>query len=87
LNWYRSRTGSRNNDDLLMFSGSTIDVPSCFIAGTSDWGSYQRPGALEKMLATVCTQMKGVHMLPGAGHWVQQEQPEQVTNLLLGMLK
>jgi len=87
LNWYRSRTGSGNNDDLLMFSGATIDVPSYFIAGTSDWGSYQRAGALEKMQASVCTQMKGVHMLEGAGHWVQQEQPEQVTDLLLGMLE
>ncbi len=87
LNWYRSRTGSGNNDDLLMFSGATIDVPSYFIAGTSDWGSYQRAGALEKMQASVCTQMKGVHMLEGAGHWVQQEQPEQVTDLLLGVLE
>jgi len=87
LNWYRSRTGTGNNDDLLMFSGATIDVPSYFIAGTSDWGSYQRSGALEKMQAAVCTQMKGVYMLEGAGHWVQQEQPEQVTNLLLGVLK
>lgn len=86
LNWYRSRTGSNNNDDLTMFSGATIDVPSYFIAGASDWGSYQRPGTLENMQTTVCTQMKGVFMLDGAGHWVQQEQAEQVVGRLLQIL-
>lgn len=86
LNSYRCGTDPRYNLDLRIFSGATIDVPSCFIAGASDWGSFQRPGALERMQATACTQMTGVHMLEGAGHWVQQEQPEQVTKLLLQLL-
>lgn len=87
LNSYRCGTDPRYNHDLRMFSGSTIDVPSYFIAGASDWGSFQRPGALEKMKTTACTQMKGVHLLEGAGHWVQQEQPEQVIKLLLEILQ
>ena len=33
-----------------------------------------------------CTNMVGCHLLEGAGHWVQQEQAEQVTALLLGFL-
>jgi pimeloyl-ACP methyl ester carboxylesterase len=31
--------------------------------------------------------MLGVHLVEGAGHWVQQEQPEQVTRLLLAFLR
>ena len=87
LNWYRCGTDPQYTEDLRIFAGATIDVPSCFIAGSSDWGSYQRAGALERMQSTVCTNTTGVHMIDGAGHWVQQEQPEQVSNLLLQFLK
>ena len=66
-----------------LFSGRTIDVPSCFIAGASDWGIYQQPGDLERMQTSACTQMRGVHLVDGAGHWVQQEQPEEVSRLLI----
>ena len=59
----------------LAFSGLTVDVPSLFIAGKSDWGVYQRTGTFEAMRKSACTRMRGVHLLEGAGHWVQQEQP------------
>jgi pimeloyl-ACP methyl ester carboxylesterase len=86
LNWYRARTGGIYESELQLFSGRTIDVPSMFIAGKSDWGTYQRPGAFERMQGTACTQMVGCHLLDGAGHWVQQEQPEPATELLLQLL-
>ena len=82
LQWYRCLTGKYVNE-LEMFSGRTIDVPACFIAGKSDWGVYQVPGALERMETTACTQWRGAHLVDGAGHWVQQEQPETVSRLLL----
>ena len=62
-------------------------MPSCFISGKQDWGTYQRPGVFKAMQASACTQMLGVHLVDGAGHWVQQEQPKQVTHLLLQFLK
>lgn len=83
LQWYRCRTAGRPNADLELFSGRTIDVPSCFIAGANDWGVYQKPGDFEQMRTAACTQMLGCHLVPGAGHWVQQEQPGRVTELLL----
>jgi pimeloyl-ACP methyl ester carboxylesterase len=86
LQWYRCRTMGKPNADLELFSGRTIDVPSCFIAGASDWGVYQKPGDLEQMQQSACTQMRGCHLIPGAGHWVQQEQPERVSELLLEFL-
>jgi pimeloyl-ACP methyl ester carboxylesterase len=86
LNWYRSRTGGLFDSELQLFSGRTIDVPSMFMAGKSDWGTYQRPGNFERMQQDACTRMLGCHLIDGAGHWVQQEQPEQVSGLLTGFL-
>ncbi len=83
LQWYRCRTAGMPNADLAVFSGRSIDVPSCFIAGANDWGVYQKPGDLEQMQSTACTRMLGCHLVPNAGHWVQQEQPEKVSELLL----
>jgi pimeloyl-ACP methyl ester carboxylesterase len=89
LQGYRVRRGSdpRSIAEMLTFSGRAIDVPSMYIAGTSDWGVYQTPGAVDKMRTTACTHMAGFHLLDGAGHWVQQEQPEKVATLLLGFLR
>jgi len=72
LQWYRCRTSGDYNAELEIFSGRTIDVPSCFIAGKSDWGVRQSPGAFERMQGIACTRMVGCHLLDGAGHWVQQ---------------
>ena len=83
LQWYRCGTSGAFNADLETFSGRTIDVPSCFISGRQDWGTYQRPGAFEAMQSGACTRMIGCHLVEGAGHWVQQEQPQEVTRLLL----
>jgi pimeloyl-ACP methyl ester carboxylesterase len=87
LQSYRVGTNPRYLAELKGFSGRTIDVPSAFIGGASDWGVQQRPGALEKMNGTACTRMLGVHLVDGAGHWVQQEQPEAVNRLLIGFLE
>ena len=87
LQWYRCARDPRYRAELETFSGRTIDVPSVFIAGASDWGVYQRPGNLERMQKTVCTRMLGVHLVDGAGHWVQQEQPEAVSNALVRFLR
>ena len=84
MQWYRARTQGLYDAELQLFSGRTIDVPSIFIAGKSDWGTYQRPGNFERMQQSACTRMLGCHLIDGAGHWVQQEQPERVSELLLG---
>jgi pimeloyl-ACP methyl ester carboxylesterase len=89
LQGYRVRRGSdpRSIAEMQTFSGRAIDVPSQFIAGKSDWGVYQTPGAVDRMRGTACSHMVGFHLVEGAGHWVQQEQPEQVSTLLTKFLR
>lgn len=89
LQGYRVRRGSdpKSLAEMRTFSGRSIDVPSMFVGGKSDWGTYQTPGAVERMRNSACTRMVGLHLLDGAGHWVQQEQPEQVSTLLIQFLR
>jgi pimeloyl-ACP methyl ester carboxylesterase len=90
LQGYRVRRGTdpKTLAELRTFAGRTIDVPACFIAGKSDWGSYQTPGVFEAMQTPrVSTQWRGAHFVDGAGHWVQQEQPDEVVKLLVQFVK
>jgi len=83
LQWYRNMTDPIGSAQLQKFSGRSIEVPCCFIAGKSDWGIYQSPGALQAMAASACADFRGIHLIEGAGHWVQQEQPDAVAELLI----
>lgn len=86
LQWYRCRTEGVDKAELELFSGRKIDVPSIFIAGKNDWGIYQVPGSIERMQGRACTRMLGCILIDGAGHWVQQEQSERVSKLLMEFL-
>ena len=87
LQGYRVGSSGRFTPELQTFSGRTIDVPSMFISGKSDWGVYQNPGAVERMQKTACTEDAGRPLVDGAGHWVQQEQPAEVSRLILQFLR
>src|SRR5437763_9135475 len=54
LQGYRRGTGGLDTTELQLFAGRTLDVPAIFIAGSSDWGIYQRPGAIERMQESAC---------------------------------
>jgi pimeloyl-ACP methyl ester carboxylesterase len=82
LQTYRCRTSGLLAQELATFSGLTIDVPACFIAGRSDWGVFQKPGDFEAMQSRACSRMERCHLVDGAGHWVQQEQADAVIKLL-----
>ena len=86
LQWYRAARDPACIAQLQVFSGRAIEVPTCFIAGTSDWGVHQSPGAFERMPREACPRMLGRHLVEGAGHWVQQEQSEVVAGLLVDFL-
>ncbi|KAH8660683.1 Alpha/Beta hydrolase protein [Tricladium varicosporioides] len=81
LNWYRVATEARLMEDLDVFAGRKIDIPSLFVDGRQDWAMFQEPGVLEKMNDT-CSKFYGIEVVDGAGHWVQQEQPERVVDIV-----
>lgn len=86
LNWYRTRfTGT--NAEMEAFDGKRIEVPATFIGGARDWGVQQAPGALAKMEREATADWRGTHLVPGAGHWVQQERPAETVALLLDFLR
>ena len=85
LQWYRCRS-PKHVSELQTFSGLAVSVPAMFVAGEKDWGVYQSPGALTAMETTACARFEGTHLLPDAGHWVTQEQPASVSELLITFL-
>jgi pimeloyl-ACP methyl ester carboxylesterase len=87
LQSYRVGRVPRLSAELSLFAGRTIDVPAAFVSGKSDWGVFQRAGSFEAMQKTACTRFCGAHLVEGAGHWVQQEQPEKTAALILQFLK
>lgn len=87
LQWYRSALDPGHRGQLRLFAGRRIEVPGCFIAGRQDWGVHQVPGAFEAMAGHALADCRGSHLIDGAGHWVQQEQADTVSRLLLDFVR
>ncbi|KNG84572.1 epoxide hydrolase [Aspergillus nomiae NRRL 13137] len=90
LNWYRVRTaaGGRYTGDFDVYAGRKIEVPAAFVSGKADWGIYQEPGALEKMVdGRVCSDFRVLRLVDGVGHWAPQECPEVVVEVVLELLR
>jgi epoxide hydrolase A/B len=88
LNWYRNF--DRNWELMAPWAGAKVTVPSFFVGGLRD-GVVTGPGGegegpLVKMLPAFCTDLRGKVLIPGAGHWNQQEAPEETTRALLDFL-
>lgn len=86
LNWYRAAADSAQLAQQQLYAGAQIRQPCCFIAGAKDWGIHQIPGALGTMSEIACADFRGTRLIPGAGHWVQQEAPDQVVAELFEFL-
>ena len=82
LNWYRCMTSENQNIELNVFQGNLINNFTLYISGEKDWGMYQKPGALNEM-KNLCKNFKGLKIIKNAGHWVQQEKPEDVAKTIL----
>jgi pimeloyl-ACP methyl ester carboxylesterase len=87
LLWYRAISCGRFQADFDLFAGRRIAGPGLFLAGDRDWGIHQNPGALEAMGERAGADWRGTELIPGAGHWVQQERAEAVTARLLAFLR
>lgn len=86
LNRYRAL--SLDVEQLRPYANCTIDQPAEVILGLADPARfsegksdrYADPGPL-------MTRLEGVHLLPGAGHWLQRERPDQVVDMVTAFLR
>jgi pimeloyl-ACP methyl ester carboxylesterase len=86
LNWYRNI--DRSWEMLAPFAGAKITVPALYVAGDRDV-VVTFPG-MEQTLAnlqTVVPQLRGRIMLPGCGHWTQQERAVEVNTAMIEFLR
>ena len=64
-----------------------VRQPSCFIAGSKDLVRWFVPNYdLYEDLDGNCDDLRVTEIIEGAGHWVQQEAPDQVNAALLKFL-
>jgi pimeloyl-ACP methyl ester carboxylesterase len=86
LNWYRNI--DRNWELTPPWHGAQIHQPSLFIAGSKDAVITGLIGAKRiNELGVVLPNLKGKLIIDGAGHWVQQERPDEVNAALIDFLK
>jgi pimeloyl-ACP methyl ester carboxylesterase len=86
LNWYRNI--DRNWELLAPFAGARVMVPALYIAGDRDLVvAFPGMDRLIPNLATFVPQLRGTVMLPGCGHWTQQERPAEVNSAMIDFLR
>ena len=86
LNWYRNI--DRNWELTAPWQGAQIHQPSLFIAGSKDAVITGLIGAKRvNELERVLPNLKRKLIIDGAGHWVQQERPDEVNAALIDFLK
>jgi len=83
----RYRNQQRDWERLAALDGARITRPACFIAGRRDGVLKFIPNfdLVENMKRWV-DDLRVCEIIDGAGHWIQQERPDEVTKLLLGFL-
>jgi pimeloyl-ACP methyl ester carboxylesterase len=86
LNYYRNI--DRNWELLAPWAGAVIRQPALFIAGKEDHVIRGPTGEKQlKELPSTVPGLKGIVLLDGAGHYIQQERPNEVTTALLDFLR
>ena len=85
LNWYRNI--DRNWELLAPFAGLKVTIPALYVAGDRDL-VVAFPGAAELIanLKRFVPELRNTLMLPGCGHWTQQERPQEVNAAMLEFL-
>jgi pimeloyl-ACP methyl ester carboxylesterase len=81
LNWYRNL--DRNWSLTEPLAGARVAVPSLFVGGSLDPVLVMTPPAV---MDGRLDDHRGTLLLDGAGHWIQQERPDEVNEALLRFL-
>jgi pimeloyl-ACP methyl ester carboxylesterase len=83
LNRYRNM--DHDWADLADFAQAKIEMPALFLGGANDLTLALRPDAIEAMKPRV-VDLRAAVVIPGAGHWIQQERPAETNDALLSFL-
>jgi pimeloyl-ACP methyl ester carboxylesterase len=82
INWYRNM--DRNWETTPQLDGAHISMPSAFITGRLDPVNLMTPAGV---MDGHVLDHRGDTFVEGAGHWVQQEAPDEVNAALLSFLR
>ena len=82
----RYRNVDRDWQDLQPLRGQPINVPALFIGGEKDGPTMWGTRAIARFPETL-PNLRGSHILPGCGHWLQQERPDDVNRILVDWLR
>ena len=86
LNWYRNI--DRNWELMAPFAGLPVTVPALYVAGDRDLVVHFRGAAeLIASLTKFVPNLRKTIMLPGCGHWTQQERAVEVNGALIEFLR
>jgi pimeloyl-ACP methyl ester carboxylesterase len=86
LNWYRNI--DRNWELMAAYSGASVNVPALYMAGELDLVvAFPRMKEVIADLPRYIPQLKDTIMLPGCGHWTQQERPNEVNKAMIDFLR
>jgi pimeloyl-ACP methyl ester carboxylesterase len=86
LNWYRNI--DRNWELLAPFAGAKVTVPALYMAGDRDLVvAFQGMDRVIANLANDVPRLRGKIMLPGCGHWTQQERASEVNVAIIDFLR
>jgi pimeloyl-ACP methyl ester carboxylesterase len=83
LNWYRNM--DRDRELLGFLSEARIRQPTLFLAGSEDAVVAMYRAAYDSLEESVPNLVAKI-LVPGSGHWIQQEKPEETTGALLQFL-
>ncbi len=84
LNWYRNINALPAC--LAPWVGSTIRQPSFYMGGSTDLIAGNTPAAIELTRSSLAD-LRHLEILEGAGHWLQQERPDEVNSALVAFLR
>jgi pimeloyl-ACP methyl ester carboxylesterase len=84
LNWYRNL--DRTWERMAHLAGAKVEQPALFIGGDRDPVVMFSQGALARMPSLV-PRLEKLTILPGVGHWTQQERPDEVNAELIRFLR
>jgi len=86
LNWYRNI--DRNWELLAPFTAARVTVPALYVVGDRDLVFYFRGmDQLVPNLSKFVPQLRSTIILPGCGHWTQQERPNEVNAAMIDFLR